>query len=156
MKPRRSWSDRLLDGKRRGEPPIAHTDRRDCGQCLLFRFRGNRSNFLSDEAHYAVCERWPIERSLNCVAHALRKVSCRNDRVHPWHARGLGSVDGLDYSMRMRRAEDGANQGVRRNNVAGIACGARRTRLPVDRPCSTANLFHRAPSPLRLADILRR
>jgi hypothetical protein len=155
MKPRRSWSDRLLDGKRRGEPPITHTDCRDCGQCLLFRFRGNRSNFLSNESHHTVCKRRPIECAFNGVPHALWKVGCRNDRVHTRHARGVGRVDGFHSRVRMRRTEDGAHQRVRRNNVAGIACGARRTRLPVDRPCSTANLFHRAPSPLRCADILR-
>lgn len=156
MKPRCSRSDRLLDGQGRGEPPIAHTDRCYCRQCLLLCFRGDGSDFLSDETHYAVGQRWPIEGSLNGVAHAFRKVSRCNDSMHPRHARGLGSVDRLDDGMWMRRTQDGANQRIRRDDVAGIACGARGTRLPVSRPCPTANLFHRTPSSLRCADILRR
>jgi len=93
MKPRRSWSDRLLDGKRRGEPTIAHTDRRDCRQCLLLRFRGNCSNFLSNESHHTVCKRRSVECALNGVPYAFRKVVCSNNRAHAGHAHRFGRVN---------------------------------------------------------------
>jgi hypothetical protein len=93
MEPRRSRSDRLLDGERRGKPTIAHPNHRDCRLRLLSAFCGNRGYFLSNEAHDAISQRRPVECAFNSVAHALWKVSCSYDRVDTGHAHRFGRVD---------------------------------------------------------------
>jgi hypothetical protein len=89
MKWRRSWRDRLLDVERRRQPTVSDSHGGDGRVCLLPGFRGNSSNFLADESHYAVSERWAIERSLDGVTRTFRKMRRRNDRVHTRHPRGL-------------------------------------------------------------------
>jgi hypothetical protein len=89
----RSGSESLLNVERCRKPPICDANCRYRRLSLFASFGGNRSNFLADEPHDAVRERWSVKRSLVSVTHALWEIAGGNDGVNPRHLSRRGGID---------------------------------------------------------------
>jgi hypothetical protein len=93
MKGPSSGSESLRDVERCWKPPILNANCRHRRLGLFASFGGNRSNFLTDEPHYPVRERWSVKCSLVSVTHALWEIAGGNDGVDSRHLSRRGGID---------------------------------------------------------------